>query len=135
MDRLLIIGIGLYLLLKNQLSRISYFPVGVNIVNIDIGAITIDLSLRIDNNSDVNINAKSFRGQLFYDNTPIGTVSIQNPVSIPAFSRSVVKFRMIAPTTGVVQSLVSYQPGRSLRLMGRLFFDRTSIPVRTSFQL
>jgi LEA14-like dessication related protein len=135
MDRLLIIGIGLYLLLKDQLSRISYFPAGVNIVSVDIGAITIDLSLRIDNNSDVNINAKSFSGQLLYDDTSVGTVSIQNPVSIPAFSNSIVKFRVIAPLTGVVQSLISYQPGKTIRLIGRLFFDRTSIPVRTSFQL
>ena len=135
MDNIIIIGIAAYLILRSQFQKVKYFPAGIRFNSITPFAISADLLIRVDNNSDIPLSAKSFSGSLSFQGQQIGLVNIKDPVLIPSFGSNTVTLSANITTTGILQSIINIGSGQSIKLSGRLYFENFSLPINSSFQI
>ena len=135
MEKILLIGIGLYLLTKQQFSRVKYYPVGISFTSITPYQLESNIKLRIENNSNIILSAKSFSGQLIYGGNIVGWGQVNEPVSILPFSAGTIDIRTTVTISGVVSTIINTGSGQKMILRGRIYFENFSIPVNTSIEI
>ena len=135
MEKIILIGLGFWLLAKQGLSKITYFPVGLNFVSITPFSLSVIITIRVENNNNYGLAAKSFSGNLIYMGNQIGRVNIQDQIIIPAYGSTDIQLAAYIELTEAIRSILNSSQGNSIRLVGRLYFEDISIPVKTSFSI
>lgn len=88
-----IIGVGVFLLARRTATKISIGSAGVRIHKINFDGVELRIELPVINESDFPAPVSAFLGQVYFGNTAIGLVQLQQPVQLPGFGQAIVPFR------------------------------------------
>ena len=101
------IGYLLYTLLNRTLKKVSYGSPSMRIHKVNLSGIEFRISLPIINESDIPVDVTGFIGQVYYQSSSLGTVTLLNPVSLPGFGQQTIEFKMVSGLVGTAYEIVN----------------------------
>lgn len=99
------IGIGLFLLVRRTVAKISVGSAGVRIHKVSLSEIVLRIDLPIINESQIPATVSGFLGQIFYGLNPIGVVQLLHPKDIPGFGQTIVQFQATISAVSAAQQI------------------------------
>ena len=107
---LLFIGLGaglLYFLSQRTLALIGYGSPSLRIHKVTFSEIEMRITLPIINQSDVPAPVSNFLGNLLYNGTSLGTLTLVDPVTLPGFGQTNIEFRLVSGLFGSAYEILN----------------------------
>jgi LEA14-like dessication related protein len=99
----------------------------------------IDLTLQLSNVSSSQLNFKSFTGDLFYNESTLGLISILNPITIAPRATSAVTIPIAISNLSALKSLLSIIANKKaspeMEIKGTMNVSDVLIPVTSKINL
>lgn len=107
---LLFIGLalaGLYWLANRTIALITFGSPSMRIHKVTLSEIEMRIILPIKNESDVPAPVSAFLGDLLYNGSPLGVLTLVNPVTLPGFGQTTLEFRLVSGLFGTAYELLN----------------------------
>lgn len=107
---LLILGLvagAIYWFSKRTVSLISFGSPSMRIHKVTLNGIEMRITLPVMNQSDVPAPVSAFLGDLLYNNSSLGVLTLVNPVTLPGFGQTTLEFKLVSGLFGTAYEIVS----------------------------
>lgn len=104
---LAIAGGLLWWLSKRTRSLISYGSPSLRIHKVTLSSIEIRVKLPIINQSDVSAPVTAFLGDILYNGSSLGSLTLVNPVTLPGFGKTDLEFSLVSGLFGTAYQIVN----------------------------
>lgn len=102
----LILG-AMYWISQRTIALISFGGPSMRIHKVTLDGIEMRITLPIKNESDISAPVSAFLGDLMYNGTSLGVLSLVNPVTLPGFGQTTLEFRLVSGLFGTAYEIVS----------------------------
>lgn len=102
-----LIGGALYWLSKRTIALITFGSPSMRIHKVTLQSIEMRVTLPVMNQSDVPAPVSAFLGDLFYNNSSLGVLTLVNPVTLPGFGQTTLEFKLVSGLFGSAYEIVN----------------------------
>jgi LEA14-like dessication related protein len=95
-----LVGAALYWLSQRTLALISFGSPSMRIHKVTLNSIDIRITLPIVNQSDIPAPVTAFLGDVFYNGTSLGSLTLVQPVTLPGFGKTTLEFSLVSGLFG-----------------------------------
>jgi len=107
---LVIVGLvlgALYYLSQRTIALISFGTPTLRVHKVTLDGLELRIILPIKNESDVPAPVSAFLGDLLYNGSNLGVLSLVNPVTLPGFGQTTIEFRLVSGLFGTAYELLN----------------------------
>lgn len=97
----------LYYISTRTAALISFGSPSMRIHKVTLTELEIRVNLPVINQSDVPAPVTAFLGNIFYQNSNLGTLTLVNPVQLPGFGQTTLEFRLVSGLFGTAYELLN----------------------------
>lgn len=143
MEEVLLVGalvLGIYFYKQKQAAgNLIFFPGTITAMAFEGSTPTADLTLQIQNTSNVDIDILSMAGNVFANGIRVGNISNFSPVRISRNSQTLlpvkVQFDLLGAVNEIIRSFQTGQFNQELKVEGFVNAGSVQVPVSLVFKV
>lgn len=98
---------ALYWLSKRTAALITFGGPSLRIHKVSIDGFELRITLPVKNESDVPAPVTAFLGDLLYNGSSFGVLSLVNPVQLPGFGQTTLEFKLVSGIFGTAYTVLN----------------------------
>ncbi len=92
---------------QRTVALISFGSPSMRIQKVTLNGIEMRITLPVMNQSDIPAPVSAFLGDLLYNGSSLGVLSLVNPVTLPGFGQTTLEFRLVSGLLGTAYEIVN----------------------------
>lgn len=102
-----LVAVAIYWISKRTVALITFGGPSLRVHKVTLDGIELRITLPIKNESDVPAPVSAFLGDLMYNGTSLGVLSLVNPVTLPGFGQTTLEFKLVSGLFGTAYEIVN----------------------------